>query len=68
MGYKGHPGVSDRDVGNVPDKNPEIACDSCDEIERYEDIKGDWKYKWTGKYQQELRCPDCQDGTEDGTV
>lgn len=68
MGYKGHPGVSDRDVGNVPDKNPELSCDGCGETQRLESIKGVWKYKRAEGYEQYLRCLDCQDGTEDGTV
>lgn len=69
MGYKGHPGVSDADVGNVPDENPEIECNDCDSSTQLESAKGSWAYKRPDdEYRQIVRCPDCQDGTEDGTV
>lgn len=69
MGYKGHPGVSDTDVGNVPPSNPELGCHDCDETERLESMEGEWAYKRLGdSYEQIVRCPECQDGTEDGYV
>lgn len=68
MGYKGHPGVSDSDVGNVPPSNPKMTCNGCGAEERLKSIEGSWKYKNGDGYKQYLRCPECQDGTEDGTV
>lgn len=69
MGYKNHPGVSDLDVGNVGPSNPELECHDCDETGRLKSIEGTWAYKRLGdSYEQIIRCPDCQDGTEDGEI
>lgn len=60
MGYKGHPGWTDGDVGNVPDRNPRLSCDGCDESALWQSIKnGDWQI--SNDPTEPLLCPECAD-------
>lgn len=62
MGYKGHPGWTDADVGNVPDTNPTLECEECGVTERWEDLKpassNDWQL--SNSPEKPVLCPDCR--------
>jgi len=62
MGYKGHPGWSDGDVGNVPPSpssvTVECAEQTCDEKTTADKLPGDWQA--TADPNEVVLCPTCK--------
>lgn len=60
MGYRGHPGWSDADVGNVPDRNPLLPCEWCGHEERWEEIRENGGWLKSNHPDVPMLCPSCR--------
>ncbi|MFW6435949.1 MAG: hypothetical protein ACOCY1_06160 [Halovenus sp.] len=62
MGYKGHPGLTDGDVGNVPPSPSSVtvvcAEPTCDETTTADKLPGDWQA--TNDPDEVILCPSCK--------